>query len=93
MLQKATMVQPQSVPCWHAWAKLELTAGNADKARELYLKALKLNPKETVTYSKSGTLPAVASACLKQVWCGVPHQSTSCSRFEYPGELLNPSLF
>lgn len=53
MLQKATTVQPGSVPCWHAWAKLELTAGNADKARELYLKALALNPKETVTHSKS----------------------------------------
>lgn len=77
MLQKATEVQPQSVPCWHAWAKLELTAGNADKARELYLKALKLNPKETFTYSKPGLLPAVASACLQQVWCDVPHPLTS----------------
>ncbi len=52
MLQKATVVQPRSVPCWHAWAKLEMTNGNADKARELYLKALELDPTETFTHSK-----------------------------------------
>ena len=61
MLQKATTLQPRSVPCWHAWAKLESTAGNADKARELYLKALELKPNETLTLSKAcGILLAVA---------------------------------
>lgn len=52
MLQKATEVQPKSVPCWHAWAKLELQAGDVDKARKLYLKALDLNPRETFTQSE-----------------------------------------
>ncbi len=46
------MVQPRSVPCWHAWAALEMTNGNTDKARELYLKALELDPRETFTQSK-----------------------------------------
>lgn len=54
MLQRATTVQPRSVPCWHAWAQLEMTSGNTDQARQLYLKALDLNPNETFTQSKPG---------------------------------------
>ena len=74
MLQKATLVQPRSVPCWHAWAALEMTDGNTDKARELYLKALELDPRETFTQSKPSGDPLGMNSLREST----NHQSDEC---------------
>ena len=55
MMSRACELQPRSVPCWHAAANLEKEAGNGKKSRELYLKALSLDPVNVVTYSESTT--------------------------------------
>ena len=69
MLQKATTPQPRSVPCWHAWAKLELTAGNIEKARQLYLKALELKPTETFTLSELANKAQSPAGCSSVPTC------------------------
>ena len=56
LFERVTAVQPDSALSWHAWGKMEHSAGDADRARTLYLRALSLKPRKVVTLSALGHL-------------------------------------
>ena len=72
LFKRVTTVQPDSAPSWHAWAKMELTVGDTPLARELYIRALNLKPRNVATLSALGHLERTCASSTSLAFTSSP---------------------